>query len=118
MAHILVVDDDLEIRRLVARMLQIQGHKVVQAGNGADALDVNLSEIDLVVSDLCMPVMDGHALFFELRQRGLLLPFIFISGHATDNTEAVLAADAFLPKPFTFADLIKTVDGVLGRVPA
>lgn len=119
MAHILVVDDDFEIRRLVARMLQIQGHEAVLAGNGADALEVvGNQKIDLIVSDLRMPVMDGQVLFTKLRAQGYLQPFIFISGHATEDTEAVIEADAFLAKPFTFADLVKTVEEVLTRVPA
>ena len=78
---------------------------------------VELSEIDLIVSDLRMPIMDGYTLFTTLRERRFLQPFIIVSGHATEHTDAVLAADAFLPKPFAFSDLVKTVEGVLARVP-
>jgi len=118
MAHILVVDDDIQIRRLVGRMLQIMGHEVDLVENGAVALDVlSETEIDLVISDIYMPIMDGHTLFSTMRDRGFVQPFIFLSGHMTENSHAVLRADAFVGKPFTFADLIEAVDGVLSRVP-
>ena len=118
MAHILVVDDDVEIRRLVGRMLQIKGYKVDLAENGAVALDIlSETEVDLVISDICMPIVDGHALFSKMRAQGHVQPFIFISGHVTEESQDVLDADAFIGKPFTFAELVKAVDGVLGRVP-
>lgn len=118
MAHILVVDDDVEIRRLVGRMLQIKGSEVDLAENGAVALDIlGDTEVDLVVSDICMPIMDGHVLLSKMRAQGHMQPFIFMSGHKTADSQDVLGADAFIGKPFTFADLINVVDGVLHRVP-
>ena len=92
---------------------------VCLAENGADALAVLADvDVDLVVSDLNMPVMDGQTLLAEMRSGGYTPLLMLISGHATPESEIVLAADAFLPKPFTFADLVETAEGLLERVPA
>ena len=111
MSRILVVDDDAGVRGLVARMLQKQ-HEVHTAEDGSVALEMLLvSDFDLVISDLQMPVMDGEALLTQMRAQGSQIPFLLMSGHAPNaDSGARLWADEFLAKPFMLGDLRQKVD--------
>lgn len=86
---ILVVDDEPEYRKLIHSVLADEGYEVHSAGDGEDAL-AKMAEvkIDLVVSDVFMPVMDGIALHRTIRTiPGYeLLPFLFVSGHEDQHT--------------------------------
>src|SRR5262249_56029945 len=79
---ILLVEDEKDLRHLNARGLSSRGYTVLQAGNGVEAiemLDQHGGKIDLVVSDVVMPEMDGPALLKELRKRRPELKIIFVS---------------------------------------
>ncbi|MEL7543318.1 MAG: ATP-binding protein, partial [Pseudomonadota bacterium] len=92
---VLLVEDEEPVRRLAARALSRQGFEVLEAGSGVEALDV-LDEagarVDLVVSDIVMPEMDGPTLLKSLRQTRPEMKVIFISGYAEDAL-ATLAPD-------------------------
>jgi two-component system cell cycle sensor histidine kinase/response regulator CckA len=112
---ILLVEDEEGLRQLNARGLTSRGYTVLEAGNGVEAIEVLESSegpIDLVVSDVVMPEMDGPTLLRELRSRNPELKIIFVSGYAEDAFQKHLPADgqfAFLPKPFTLKQLVNAV---------
>jgi two-component system cell cycle sensor histidine kinase/response regulator CckA len=112
---ILLVEDEDGLRSLNARGLRSRGYSVVEAANGVEAMEA-LEErngaIDLVVSDVVMPEMDGPTLLKEMRQRNPELKIIFVSGYAEDAFEKSLPENqqfAFLPKPFTLSQLVAAV---------
>ena len=115
---ILLVEDEPSLRSVVARGLASKGYNVLQAENGARALDVadaHKAPIHLVVSDVEMPDMDGPELFRNLRRWYPRLRFLFISGKMED-AEAEVSSDgrtAFLPKPFSLEALYNFVRFVL-----
>ncbi len=93
---ILLVEDEEGLRALNARGLASRGYTVLQAGNGVEAIDVlekSDGKVDLVVSDVVMPEMDGPTLFRELRNRNPDLKIIFVSGYAEDAFQKHLPAD-------------------------
>ncbi len=117
---ILLVEDEEGLRQLNARGLASRGYTVLEAGNGFEAIDVlekSGGKVDLVVSDVVMPEMDGPTLLRELRTRNPGLKIIFVSGYAEDAFQKHLPADgsqfAFLAKPFTLKQLVNAVKETL-----
>ena len=112
---ILLVEDEEGLRALNARGLASRGYTVIEASNGVEALEKlekRGGQVDLVVSDVVMPEMDGPTLFKELRRRIPDVKVIFVSGYAEDAFEKSLPGNdrpAFLPKPFTLKQLVATV---------
>jgi two-component system cell cycle sensor histidine kinase/response regulator CckA len=112
---ILLVEDEEGLRALNARGLTSRGYTVLEAGNGVEAIDVlekSGGQVDLVVSDVVMPEMDGPTLLRELRTRNPSMKIIFVSGYAEDAFQKHLPADgqfAFLAKPFTLKQLVNAV---------
>ncbi len=112
---ILLVEDEEGLRQLNARGLASRGYTVLEAGNGVEAIEVLEKydgKVDLVVSDVVMPEMDGPTLLRELRSRDPGLKIIFVSGYAEDAFQKHLPADgqfAFLAKPFTLKQLVNEV---------
>ncbi|MBO6893315.1 MAG: response regulator [Roseibium sp.] len=119
-ASILLVEDEEAVRAFGARALASRGYTVYEAGSGSEALEVmeeTDGQIDLVVSDVVMPEMDGPTLLVELRKTRPDLKIIFVSGYAQDAFEENLPEGEkffFLPKPFTLKQLATTVKDVLG----
>ena len=116
---ILLVEDEEAVRAFGARALASRGYTVLEAASGVDALRVFENEggkIDLIVSDVVMPEMDGPTMFAELRRRGVTAKVIFVSGYAEEAFAKNLPAGdfAFLPKPFSLKQLIETVKANLG----
>jgi two-component system cell cycle sensor histidine kinase/response regulator CckA len=118
---ILLVEDEEGLRALNARGLASRGYTVLEAGNGLEAIDVlekSNGRVDLVVSDVVMPEMDGPTLAHELRTRNPELKIIFVSGYAEDAFEKHLpdrdkVKYGFLPKPFTLKQLVAAVKETL-----
>jgi two-component system cell cycle sensor histidine kinase/response regulator CckA len=112
---ILLVEDEEGLRSLNARGLRSRGYSVIEASNGIEAMEA-LEEkngaVDLVVSDVVMPEMDGPTLLKNMRGRNPDLKIIFVSGYAEDAFEKSLPENqqfAFLPKPFTLSQLVAAV---------
>src|SRR2546423_15113007 len=87
---ILLVEDEEGLRGLNARGLRSRGYTVLEAANGVEALDVLAergSPVDLVVSDVVMPEMDGPTMLKEMRSTNAELKVIFVSGYAEDAFE-------------------------------
>ncbi len=114
-AVVLLVEDEEAVRRGGKRMLETRGYTVHEAGSGVEALDIMDEldgKVDIVVSDVVMPEMDGPTLLTELRKNYPDLKFIFVSGYAEDAFARNLPADAkfgFLPKPFSLKQLAEAV---------
>ena len=90
--RILVVDDEPVLVRLLLRVLRMHGYDVRGAADGREALEqLDASPVDLVLSDVRMPVMDGPSLLAELMRRPAPPPLIFLTGYA-DHTHAELCA--------------------------
>ncbi len=116
---ILLVEDEDAVRAFGMRALASRGYTVLEASSGLEALEVVEREggkIDLIVSDVVMPEMDGPAMFAELRKRGVPAKVIFVSGYAEEAFAKNLPEGefGFLPKPFTLKQLIETVKSNLG----
>lgn len=118
-AVVLLVEDEEAVRRGGKRMLETRGYTVHEAGSGVEALEI-MDEldgaVDIVVSDVVMPEMDGPTLLTELRKKYPDLKFIFVSGYAEDAFARNLPADAkfgFLPKPFSLKQLAVAVREML-----
>ena len=115
MAHLLLVEDDSLIRRMISLRLQSRGHTLETAENGAEGLQMALAgSFDAVLMDMHMPVMDGHEAVRQLRQenyRGLIVA-VTASAMSRDSEAAMEAGcDAFLSKPITpdFEDQIEKI---------
>jgi len=112
---ILLVEDEEGLRALNARGLRSRGYSVIEASNGVEAMEALEQEngtVDLVVSDVVMPEMDGPTLLKAMRARNPDLRVIFVSGYAEDAFEKSLPENqqfSFLPKPFTLSQLVAAV---------
>jgi two-component system cell cycle sensor histidine kinase/response regulator CckA len=116
---VLLVEDEDAVRSFAARALGQRGYHVLQATTGAEALEVfanHQGEVDLVVSDVVMPEMDGPTLCEHLRRKRPDLKVIFISGYAEDSFRQHLAENEdfmFLQKPFDLKELAAAVKAAL-----
>ncbi|MGA9037585.1 MAG: response regulator, partial [Pseudolabrys sp.] len=115
---ILLVEDEEGLRALNARGLISRGYTVLEAGNGVEAIEAfeKHGDVDLVVSDVVMPEMDGPTLLKELRQRDPDVKIIFVSGYAEEAFSKNLPSQeqyAFLAKPFTLKQLVAEVKKTL-----
>ena len=122
-AQILVVDDVADNRDLLIRRLKrLDLTQVDQAENGVEALaaiEENAVDVDLVVSDVVMPEMDGPTLLKELRKNNPDTKIIFVSGYAEDAFQKSLPNSAdynFLAKPFTLKQLVAKVKETMVQV--
>jgi len=117
---ILLVEDEEAVRAFGARALASRGYTVLEAGSGLQALEIvdeREGKIDLIVSDVVMPEMDGPTMFGELRKRGVKCKVIFVSGYAEDAFAKNLPEGeefGFLPKPFSLKQLIEAVKANVG----
>lgn len=116
--HILIVDDDREIRDLTARFLRKHGFRASTAANGRE-MDSQLAggRFDLIVLDLMMPGEDGLSICRRLRSRGPI-PIVMLTalGEETDRIVGLeMGADDYLPKPFNPRELLARVKAVLRR---
>jgi two-component system cell cycle sensor histidine kinase/response regulator CckA len=116
---VLLVEDEEAVRLFAARALRNKGYRVLEAADGECALDVisgGDEKIDLIVSDIVMPGMDGQTLVRLVRQELTKVKIILMSGYAEDGLARDHEDDPsirFLPKPFTLAELAGSVKEVL-----
>ncbi|HEY0293065.1 MAG TPA: response regulator [Hansschlegelia sp.] len=120
---VLLVEDEDAVRAFASRALASRGYTVVEASSGVEALERMKErgpEIELVVSDVVMPEMDGPSLLRELRKTQPHLKIIFVSGYAEDAFKKNLPDGetfAFLPKPFSLKQLVQAVKETMGSDP-
>lgn len=118
MADILIIDDDPDLRRVMARVLVEAGHQVREAKNGIDGLAIFRSRhSECIIADIVMPEKEGIETIRELRQHAPNLPILAISGaHRRTfylHAATALGANASLAKPFLPAELLSAVEDVL-----
>lgn len=119
MARILVTEDDEAVRTFVKRALELDGHAVDVAEDGAEAVEVlkrGDAEYDLLLSDIKMPVMDGIALALVAARDWPQMPILLMTGYA-DQRERAHGLDALVhdivTKPFSLADIRRIVSKAL-----
>lgn len=119
MAHILVTEDDEAVRTFVKRALELDGHAVDVAEDGAEAIETlkrGDMDYDLLLSDIKMPVMDGIALSLVVARDWPRLPILLMTGYA-DQRERAHGLDALVhdvvTKPFSLADIRRIVGKAL-----
>ena len=120
MAIILVVDDEESLRTILSRFLSGLGHSVLTATNGADALTVLEEDgVDLLITDINLPEVDGIELLEALTARGKKVPVIAMSGGGTFDKSLLLGSSSLLgavdtlEKPFELDALRASVDRAL-----
>jgi signal transduction histidine kinase len=115
MTKILVIEDDKSARETILALLDAENFTVIGAENGSIGVDLAQKEIpDLIICDVIMPSLDGHAVLKRLRQNPttMTIPFIFLTGN-TDKTNfrygMELGADDYITKPFTKDELVAAI---------
>jgi DNA-binding response OmpR family regulator len=118
-AHILVAEDQTDIRDLLVMNLRSAGYGVSAVGDGAEALARQLeAPSDLLVLDLMMPKMDGLEVCKALRAKGSAAPILMLTAKSTELDRVLgleLGADDYLTKPFSLAELLARVKALLRR---
>jgi len=116
---VLVVEDEVTVRAGIRRLLEHEGYVVLEAENGAAALQIldgtAGNSVSMVLTDLRMPVMDGRQLAAALARRRPSMPIVFMSGFTAQLMDLRLVSPhlAFLAKPFRNDDLLAAVKGQL-----
>jgi sigma-B regulation protein RsbU (phosphoserine phosphatase) len=114
---LLIVEDDSDLRELIANEVNNMGYTVIEAANGTEGLAaIKEKTIHAVLCDIIMPMMTGLELLATVRGLGLSTPFVFLTGRQTEENLLLavrLGAYDFLRKPFETADLKATVERVL-----
>ena len=119
-SRVLIVEDNIELLRLMKRLLQPRYH-VLTANNGHEALQlIQTNKVDIVVSDVMMPEMDGYELTDHIKQNEIYshLPVILLTAKTTeeDHQKALLTgADGFMTKPFKIRDLQLRIDNLIAN---
>ena len=120
MALIYVVEDDKNLKKLMVTYLKRNNYTVFEANNGLQALDIiDKQYIDLVISDVMMPEMDGFELLNELRTSNYEIPIMLITakGDISDKKQGfILGADDYMVKPVDMEEMILRVSVLLKRV--
>lgn len=119
MFKILVVEDNKNLRKLMGTYLKKNNYDVLEASDGEEALDVlDKKHIDLIISDVMMPNMDGYELAKELRQANYMLPILIVTAKDTidDKREGFLSGvDDYMVKPIDMDEMILRVGVLLRR---
>ncbi|MDR0504566.1 MAG: response regulator transcription factor [Bifidobacteriaceae bacterium] len=117
--HLLVVDDEPNIRDLLAASLRFAGFQVTTAANGRQALRAaEENQPDMLVLDVMMPDMDGFTVTRTLRERGLRLPVLFLTARdeTTDKvTGLTVGGDDYVTKPFSLEEVVARIRAILRR---
>ncbi len=118
MAYILVVDDEAKMRHILRIMLELKGHKVKEASNGNEALEIIKDEpFDLIITDIKMPELDGFSLLRHIKDMEIGVPVVFITAFATIDSavDAMrLGAVDYITKPFEEKRIHITIERALG----
>ncbi len=116
---VLLVEDEAPVRAFASRALRLRGYTVLEAENAEEALrllDDPALDVDIFVTDVVMPGMDGPSWVRKALERRPNVKVVFVSGYAEDSFSDVqerIANSVFLPKPFSLNDLAATVQGQL-----
>ncbi|MEA4854698.1 MAG: response regulator transcription factor [Christensenella sp.] len=119
MFHILIVEDDKNLRRLMATYLERDGYEVYHAGDGGQAMEIlDMQHIDLIISDIMMPGMDGYQLTEELRRADFTLPILMVTAKETFEDKKrgfLVGTDDYMVKPVDMEEMLLRVSALLRR---
>ena len=115
--RVLVIDDDLPLRGMLAAALRQHGFQVLLAGDGAEGQRaLNIHKPDVILLDLAMPEVNGWDFLQRLQETGRMgqIPIIVVSAHLRHDPQAILqlGVKAIVPKPFNLPDLISIIEHV------
>lgn len=117
--HILIVEDDKEIREGIEIYLKNQGYSVTQAADGFEGLQkIESEEFHLAIVDIMMPRMDGITMMMKVREKGYEFPVIMLSAKSEEVDKIMglnMGADDYVTKPFTPLELLARVNSQLRR---
>ncbi len=119
MAHILVAEDERDIRELIHFTLMFAGHQVTQASNGAEAVELAVQvKPDLIMMDVRMPKMTGYEACRQIKQNEAIkhIPVVFLSAKGQDEevqTGLQVGATAYILKPFAPEELTRRIAEIL-----
>lgn len=119
MIKVLMVDDEARMRKLVKDFLSIKGYRVLEAGDGEEAVDVFFKEkdISLIILDVMMPKMDGWEVCRTIR-RYSQVPIIMLTARSEERDELLgfeLGVDEYISKPFSPKILVARIEAILRR---
>ncbi|MDO4414702.1 MAG: response regulator transcription factor [Erysipelotrichaceae bacterium] len=119
MFKILVAEDDLSTRKLLSAILKREGYEPVQACNGKEALEIMDHEhIDLLISDVMMPEMDGYELTETIRESGSLMPIMLLTAKSMPedkHTGFLVGTDDYMVKPVDRQEMVLRIKALLRR---
>jgi DNA-binding response OmpR family regulator len=121
MANVLLIDDDEMLRTVLAIAIEQAGHSVLQAEDGQKGVELSrAANIDIVVTDLIMPVQEGVETIMTLRRERPRLPIIAISGGVSNSKlyldiAGKIGAKRMLPKPFAPRQLVALIEEILNE---
>jgi DNA-binding response OmpR family regulator len=112
--RVLIVDDDVNLARLIRLILRSADYDVLTATDGYGALDITATEpLDVIVLDLVMPILDGRGFYRELRARGNETPVLVASANGARSAQMELGAQGSIEKPFDPEVLLQAVNDLL-----
>lgn len=120
MSHILIIDDEPQIRRMLRRMLESEGYTVTEAADGAEGIKhYHTNPADLIITDLIMPNKEGIETIAELRKKNPGIKIIAMSGGGKREPEGylnmakLLGASKTFEKPFKKEELLKAIKSLI-----
>lgn len=119
MLTILVVEDDSQLNLIICDYLKAEGYEVLSCNNGKTALEIFSNKVDIIISDVMMPVMDGNALVKKVREISPLTPVIFITAKDDMLSKKIAyksGVDDYIVKPFDIDELILKVKAFERRI--
>jgi len=118
--RILIVDDSRDLTHVISDFLSMHGYQVLTAVDGYDALEcMNTQPVQVVVSDIHMPRMDGFTLMGEIKSRYPTIPIVLITGFSVSEAQKLAferGANAFVAKPFKLKELKSVIESVSQEV--
>lgn len=117
MEHVLIIEDDEDIREGIRILLESENYKIKEANNGLKGLELLDEAIDLVILDIMMPGMSGLRTCEEIRKQSNV-PVLFLTAKATESDKLIglmAGGDDYLPKPFSYAELLGRVKALIRR---
>lgn len=119
MVSILVVEDNKNLRILMSDRLEMEGYKIFQSENGEKALEVlESNKIDLLITDIMMPTMDGYKLIDILRKSGYNMPVLTVTAKESFEDKEMgfrLGTDDYMVKPININEMVLRVSALLRR---
>ncbi|PKI04678.1 DNA-binding response regulator [Staphylococcus xylosus] len=119
MPHILIADDEKDIREICKTYFEFEGYQVTLAENGKEALEFLDESIDLMVLDIMMPEVDGYDVVKEMKAQQLDIPYIYLTAKTSESDTIfglMLGADDYVKKPFSPRELVIRAKNLLDRL--